>query len=92
MTRFFRTGGQSNVMNYTSPELDAMMDEAVQSKDLDEMAEKYAKVQQFLADDVPAVPLVDQYLWCVGTKNFYGVDLNNQYYYVDFTNCYVVEE
>jgi len=91
-TRFFRSDGKSNVMNYKSPELDAMMDEAVQSKNLEEMAEKYAKVQQFLADEVPAIPLVDQYLWCVGTKNFYGVDLNNQYYYVDFTNCYVVEE
>ena len=90
--RFFSTGGQSNVMNYSNPELDAMMDEATRSKNLDEMAERYAEIQQVLADEVPAIPLIEQYLWCIGTKGFYGIDLNNQYYYVDFTNCVVVEE
>lgn len=90
--RFFATGGQSNVMNYSNPELDAMMEEATKSKDMDEMAERYAEIQQVLADEVPAIPLIEQYLWCIGTKDFYGVDLNNQYYYVDFTNCVVLEE
>lgn len=92
VNRFMSTGGASNVMNYSNPELDALIDEAAASKNLDELYEKYAEIQQLIAEEVPAVPIAQQYLWCAGTNDFYGVDLGNQNYSVDFSGCYVIEE
>lgn len=92
VTRFFTSDGTSNLMNFKDTKFDGMVEDALKSKTLDEMESKYAEIQQYLADEVPAIPLIDQYLWAIGTKDFYGIDLGNQYYSVDFTNCVVVEE
>lgn len=92
VTRFFTSDGTSNLTNFHDEKFDGMVEDALESKTLDEMESKYAEIQQYLADEVPAIPLIDQYLWAIGTKDFYGIDLGNQYYSVDFTNCVVVEE
>lgn len=90
--RFLVTDGPSNVMIYSSEELDSLYNEAVASKTMDELYGKYAEIQQFLAKDVPAVPIVQASLWCIGTSDFFGVDLGNQNYMVNFTNSYVIEK
>lgn len=89
--RFIVTGGPSNVMNFTNAELDEMVAKAASSKNMEEMQENYAEVQQKIADLIPCVPIAERYIWCLGTKNLYGVDLNNQQYYVDLSGSYVVE-
>ena len=90
--RFLTTDGQSNVMRYSSSELDALYEEALNSKTMDELIVKYGGIQDYLAEDVPAVPVVQTYLWCVGTADFFGMDLGNQNYAVNFTGCYVIEQ
>lgn len=90
--RFFTSEGQSNVMRYYSDALDSLYEEALSSITMDELNLKYGEIQDFLAEDVPAIPVVQTYLWCVGTSDFYGVDLGNQNYAVDFTGCYVIEQ
>lgn len=90
--RFLVTGGASNVMNFTNTELDELVAKAASSKNMDEMRANYAEVQQKIADLIPCVPIAERYIWCIGTKNLYGVDLNNQQYYVDLSRSYVVEE
>lgn len=89
--RFLVTGGASNVMNFTNAELDELVKVAAASKNMDEMQENYALVQQKIAELIPCVPIAERYIWCIGTKNLYGVDLNNQQYYVNLSGCYVVE-
>lgn len=90
--RFLVSNGPSNVMNYKSEELDNLYNEAVASKTMDELYAKYADIQEFLAKDVPAVPIVQTNLWAIGTSNFYGIDLGNQNYRVNFTNSFVIEK
>lgn len=90
--RFLTSKGASNVMRYNSAKFDSLYDEAVKSPSIDAMYQKYAEMQQFIAEDVPAVPIVQTYLWCVGTSNFYGIDLGDQNYTVNFTGCYVIEK
>ena len=55
------------------------------------MLTKYADLQQYVAEEVPGVPICMANLFCIGTKNFYGVNLNAQAVDVDFSNCYVIE-
>ena len=54
-------------------------------------ADRLADLQQYVAEEVPGVPICMANLFCIGTKNFYGVNLNAQAVDVDFTNCYVIE-
>lgn len=90
--RFLTSSGASNVMRYSNAEFDGLYEEAVNASNIDELKKKYAEMQRFIAKDVPAVPVVQTYLWCIGTSNFFGVDLGNQNYFVDFSGCYVVEK
>lgn len=90
--RFLVTDGPSNVMIYSSDELDNLYEEALASKTMDELYGKYAEIQQFIAKDVPAVPIVQASLWVIGNADFYGVELGDQNYMVNFTNCYVIEK
>ena len=92
MVEYLMTNAARSFMNYSNAEFDAMLEEALASSTYDEMLEKYAELQQFVADEVPAVPLCMANLFCVGSGNFYGVNLNAQAVDVDFTYCYVIEE
>ena len=67
------------------------MVEVIIKRYFEEMLTKYADLQQYVAEEVPGVPICMANLFCIGTKNFYGVNLNAQAVDVDFTNCYVIE-
>jgi peptide/nickel transport system substrate-binding protein len=91
MIEYLKSGATRSFMNYANPEFDAKLDEALASATYDEMLEKYADLQQYVADEVPGVALSMAKLFCVGSKNFYGVNLNAQAVDVDFSYCYVIE-
>ena len=78
-------------MWYEDAEFNAALEEAYKSTTYEGLVASYAGLQQHLAETVPAVPLAQTYQWCIGTKNFGGVDLGTQTYEVCFTNAYVVE-
>lgn len=92
MERFFENGGASAAMFYHNDEFDSLISEVRGKSTYDELIEGFGELQDFIAKDVPAIALVQTYLWCIGTNNFYGVDLGAQTYDVDFSYCYVVEE
>lgn len=92
MAEYLKTGATRSFMNYANAEFDAMLQEALESGSYDEMLEKYATLQQYVAEEVPGVALATANLFCVGSKNFYGVNLNAQAVDVDFSGCYVIEE
>lgn len=55
-------GSGLNMSHIQDPELDAMIEEARTTMDLDERAEQYAEIQRFLVDQAVWIPLwVDQY-------------------------------
>lgn len=91
MSRFFETGSTVSCMFYANEEFDNMLHEAEACKTYDEMLEAYAQLQQYIADNGPEVPLCQTYLWSIGTSNYFGCDLGNQEYDVDFSYAYVVE-
>ena len=89
--RFLTAQGPSNLPGYNDPEMEALFQSAIDAGTLEEMLHYYALIQQHLAYQVPVVPLVQQYLWTIGSADFFGVYLGNQNYTVDFTNSYVIE-
>ena len=92
MVEYLKTNASRSFMNYSNADFDAKLAEALGSANYEEMLGKYAELQKFVADDVPGVALCMANLFCVGSKNFYGVNLNAQAIDVDFTGCYVIEE
>lgn len=91
MVEYLKTNAARSFMNYSNAEFDAMLEEALASPTYDEMLSKYAELQRFVAKEVPGVAVAMANLFCVGTSNFYGVNLNAQAVDVDFTGCYVIE-
>ena len=91
MSRFFATNASASALYYSDAQFDALLETGTQSKTYDEMIAAYGQMQDYLAETVPAVALAQTYLWCIGSSNFYGVDLGTQTYDVDFTNSCVVE-
>lgn len=91
MSRFFETGSTVSCMFYANEEFDNMLHEAQASKTYEEMQAAYEELQQYIADNGPEVPLCQTYLWSIGTANYFGCDLGNQEYDVDFSGAYVLE-
>jgi ABC-type transport system substrate-binding protein len=91
MIEYLKTGATRSFMNYANSEFDAKLDDVLASATYEEMLEKYADLQQYVADEVPGVALSMAKLFCIGSKNFYGVNLNAQAVDVDFSYCYVIE-
>ncbi len=91
LIEYLRSDATRSFMNYNNPEFDDLLDDALASSNFEEMLDKYADLQQYVADDVPGVPLCMANLFCIGSSNFGGVNLNAQAVDVDFTGCYVIE-
>jgi len=89
INRFFTTTGVSNPAFFHNEWLDSRYQDAMNSATYEEMIAIYAEIQQFLAYQVPYVPLVQQYLWAVGSSGFSGAYLGNQSYTVTFANARV---
>ncbi|MCI8319234.1 MAG: ABC transporter substrate-binding protein [Lachnospiraceae bacterium] len=90
-SRFFETGSTVSCMFYADPAFDELLDAARKCTSYDAMLDAYAGLQQHLAEQIPAIPLCETYLWCIGSSNFGGVNLGNQTYDVDFSGVYVTE-
>lgn len=91
MTRFFKTNATASAMYYSDPTFDAMLDAGMASTTYDDMIAAYGGMQEYLAQTLPAIPLAQTYLWCIGSAGFSGVDLGTQTYEVDFTNASVAQ-
>jgi peptide/nickel transport system substrate-binding protein len=61
--------GGANGGHYMNPDLDKVLDEAVGTLDRAKRKQLYARMQDILAEDVPAAPLVSQkYAWGVNKR------------------------
>ena len=89
--RFLTAGGPSNLKGYNSPRMEELFRNAIEAGTLEDMLSYYAQIQEHLAYEVPVVPLVQQYLWTIGSANFFDVHLGNQNYTVNFSNSFVIE-
>ena len=55
--RFFYTDGSSNLYDYYSADYEALQDEVSSQTTWDAMVEKFATLQQYVADNIPNFPL-----------------------------------
>ncbi len=53
------TGGDINVMGYSNPEVDKLLEKAAKLTDKNERAKLYFKVQEILAQDLPIYPIAE---------------------------------
>jgi len=88
--RFLTAAGPSNLVGFNNPEMEALFQSAIDAGNLEDLLYYYALIQELLAYQVPVVPLVQQYLWTIGSADFFGVYLGNQNYTVDFSRSFVV--
>ena len=92
LDRFFKSDGIANCMFYNDPTFDSMLADAKQCTTYEELITTCGELQRYIAEDsIPYTSLVDRYHFCVGSQNFYGVELMNQAYDTNFSYCYVVE-
>jgi ABC-type transport system substrate-binding protein len=50
----FKTGASGNYIGYSNPELDALLDQARDTPDIEAAKPIYSEIQKILMDDVPA--------------------------------------
>ena len=68
--------GGLNGMSYKSTELDAMLDQAVSTLDRAKRKDLYARIQDFLATEMPACPLVSPRTLVGATKRVRGAEFS----------------
>ncbi|MFC4855918.1 ABC transporter substrate-binding protein [Actinophytocola glycyrrhizae] len=74
--KLLHSGGQTNYMSYSSPEVDAALDEGRQSTDEATRAEAYATVERLVARDVPILPFRNQATYTVHSSDLVGLSLH----------------
>ncbi|MEZ4498217.1 MAG: ABC transporter substrate-binding protein [Thermomicrobiales bacterium] len=57
ISRNFLTGGTGNTMNYSNPDVDALIEQGMIESDLEARAEIYRQIQQHIIDDLPWLSL-----------------------------------
>ncbi|OFT57500.1 ABC transporter substrate-binding protein [Corynebacterium sp. HMSC05E07] len=68
----YKTGGSSNDGDYTNPEFDKLLEEALTAKSDDEATKKYNEAQAVLFQDLPAIPL-----WYSNATGGYSENVDN---------------
>ncbi|MCG7276235.1 peptide ABC transporter substrate-binding protein [Corynebacterium singulare] len=68
----YKTGGSSNDGDYTNPEFDKLLEEALTAKSDDEATKKYNEAQAILFKDLPSIPL-----WYSNATGGYSENVDN---------------
>ena len=68
----YKTNGSSNDGDYTNPEFDKLLDEALTSSSEEDAIKKYTEAQEVLFKDLPAIPL-----WYSNATGGYSENVNN---------------
>ena len=89
--RYYLPNAIYGIVNYNNPDFVALYEEVAASTTLDGLLSGYGELQKMIAEDVPTVPIAAVYQWCIGTKNFGGVDLATQPIDMCVTNAFVIE-
>ena len=71
-----QTRPSRNRSRYSNPELDALLDQAVNSYDRQKARELYVKIQEIVSRDVPIVPLWYQSNIVIARKNVQNIQVN----------------
>lgn len=75
ISNFVRTGGSQNVAGYSNKRVDAVLDQARQSPDVEERRGLYGQLQEILQDDAPLVYVYRQRNLTGVTKKLSGVQV-----------------
>ncbi|NSX56815.1 ABC transporter substrate-binding protein [Parasulfitobacter algicola] len=70
------TGGSSNVVGYSNPELDALLEEGRRLFTTEERQPIYAKVQAIINEDLPVIPVFHKTQVSVGNGKVVGYEIH----------------
>lgn len=89
--RQFKTETNLSTWAYSNPELDRLAVEALETFDLDERREKYFRIQEILAEELPAI-----FLWYGYHRSAYNTrlqefDIDPLYSYRTYTHVWIEE-
>jgi peptide/nickel transport system substrate-binding protein len=71
-----QTRSSRNRSRYSNPELDALIDQAVNTYDRQKAKELYVKIQEIVSRDVPVIPLWYQSNVVIARKNVQNIQVN----------------
>ena len=71
-----QTRSSRNRSRYSNPELDKLLDEAVNTYDRQKARELYVKIQEIISRDVPVIPLWYQSNVVIARKNVQNIQVN----------------
>lgn len=91
--RFFGPTGALNNYDYRSAEFDAAVAKVSSQPTYEDMVKEFTNLQQFVAEDLPVVPLAYNKAFCAARNNVYGVQesLAPSSNYCDYAQVYVTE-
>jgi peptide/nickel transport system substrate-binding protein len=69
----FGSRGAGQLMGYSSPELDTVLDEGARTVDLAQRARSYFRAQEILARDLPVAPLVEGVHLAIFRRSVWGL-------------------
>jgi len=76
LAKLLQTGGQTNYMGFSDPELDAALDSGRASVDEKERTAAYATVEEIVVAQVPILPIRNQESFTVHAKSLHGLTLH----------------
>lgn len=86
------TGAGNNSTNYQNPEVDKLLDEAMQEFDYDKRMELCKEIQEIMHDEYNWLPLYTEKIVFAIHDRVRGFELVEPAFYQDYRNTYVVEE
>jgi oligopeptide transport system substrate-binding protein len=80
----FKTSNSSNIIRYSNPEFDRIMDESGRSKSLNECVKLYSQAEKLVIDDAVYTPLFYEKEYFIYRKTIEGIGFNPFTKQIDF--------
>lgn len=76
LAKLLKTGGQTNYMGYSNPDLDAALEAGRASTDTEVRRAAYETVEQIVVDEVPVLPIRNQEAYTVHDSSLRGLTMH----------------
>jgi len=88
--RFLYRGGSSNMFGFASDEYEALQDNVSAQTNWDDMVTAFGDLQQWVADNVPLIPMFYNYMWIGKNPNVGGGYLGGSVNACDWSTIYKI--
>ena len=87
--RFFSSEGSSNVYGYSNAEYDKMEAYVLEGSTYEEMVERFGELQQWVATNLPNIPLVVNTQIAAAKDDVKGLAIAPSNNYIDLSTVYI---